>query len=457
MKKKNLNSIAARWLFCLASLAGFQSSLVAQCTLTFPSGNAGVVTFDVYPSGQAAFTTFATTPTTALFSDIIVAGNPTIPTGSGPYLGWCIDVLDQIDTGSGGQAVNQTWPVLMYSTCSGASTLEGDLQSLGYPPTTLNPTQQQWNEVNYILNHKTGSPEDVQYAIWEVLGENPASAGWPPAPTTGEDGTAISTMVSGANGDQSFVPTTGQTVAVVLAVPYGKDLDPEPGTPEPTAITQLTILEVPVPQPQMVCCPPPQQKCGGWGGSVWCNAQLSCNPGKPCTVSCQNACVTFNCSSGHSYTYNVPNCQVNFSSKCSYSSCSYQNGQWCTTVPCSGDSQVFLTGCGIPWQSDFNNCTSICWTGNFKCNIPGVSCQWQTGACSYNCDLSNCNTVQVKPCYQNYCGYNNNDCAGTPENYKSYCSGGNNWNNGWNNNGWNNSGWNNSYCGNWSNPGCFKW
>jgi hypothetical protein len=455
MKNRFFPSKVACWLFCLACLAGFQSSLIAQCTLTFPNGNAGVVTFVVYPSGASVWEADVASPTTALFSDVIVAGNTTIPTGSGPYLGWCIDVNDGLDDNG-----NQTLPVLMYSTCAGASALSSDLAALGY--TKVLPTQTQWNEINYILNHKTGAPEDVQYAIWAILQQTPpASEGWSP---TGPDPSAISQMVTGATSpaNQGFVPGPGQTAAVVLVIPYGSDKNPEAGAgyAEPTAATQITIIEVPVPAPQIVCCPPPSQKCGWWGGSVWCNAQLSCNPGKPCTVSCQNATVTFNCSSGHSYTYNVPNCQVNFSSQCSYSSCSYQNGQWCTTVPCSGDSQVFLTGCGIPWQNDFNNCTSICWTGNFNCSTPGVNCQWQTGACSYNCDLSNCNTVQVKPCAQNYCGFNNNDCAGTPENYKPYCASGNNYwnNNGWNNNGWNNNNsWNNSYCGNWSNPGSFRW
>ena len=27
-----------------------------------------------------------------------------------------------------------------------------------------------------------------------------------------------------------------------------------------------------------------------YGGYLWCNAHLSCNPGKQCTVFCSNAC-----------------------------------------------------------------------------------------------------------------------------------------------------------------------
>jgi hypothetical protein len=308
-----------------------------------------------------------------------------------------------------------------------------------------------WHQINYLLNHKNGAYfYDIQVAIWELETKgapipanllNGDAGGYPYPKPTGQYQALYAAAVANAAGWQE---ACGDVIAVVVSVSSGTT------TPD-----QLTIIEVPYPCTQVVCCPPPQQKCGWWGGSIWCNGQISCNPGKPCTITCQNASVTITCSSGHTYTYPIPNCQVNFSSKCSTATSCYQNGQWCTTVPCSGDSQIFLSGCGIPWQNDFNNCQSICWTGEFNCSTPGVSCQWQCASSCYNCDLSNCNTVQPKPCAQNYCGWNNNnDCAGTPENYKSYCSNGNN--NGWNN-GWNWNGWNNSYCGNWSNPGWCQW
>jgi hypothetical protein len=186
------------------------------------------------------------------------------------------------------------------------------------------------------------------------------------------------------------------------------------------------------------------------GGYLWCNAHVSCNPGQPCTIYCQNASVTIQCKDGKSYTYPVPNCQINFSSSCSGGSSSFQGGCWQTTVPCKGDSQVFLSGCGVPWQSQFDNCTSFTWNGTFCCSVPGVTCQWQCGATCYNCNLSNCGSIQVKPCYSNPCGFNNSDCAGTPENCKNYCQTGNG------NNNWGNQGGNN-YCGSWSNSGSFSW
>ena len=435
MKNKFISSGAACWLFCLASVAGFQSSSSAQCTFNFPVNGSGA--FIDNTATVVVDTVYGPT----LFSDTVTPGpnNTTVPAGT--YPGWCIDTTDPIDATSGGALNNnQTYSVVMFSTCDLAGTLDTDLQNY-YPKSLANFSQAQWDEINYVINNESGSYLAIQYAIWNIIGET-LPAGWPALSPA--DQTAYNNMLAAAAKNTTYQPGPGNKIAIVLAVPGATG-----------GRVQLTIIEVPVPQPQTVCCPPPSQGCGWWGGSVWCNGQISCNPGKPCTVSCHNACVTFNCSSGHSYTYSVPDCDVNFSQQCSTASSCFQNGKWCTTVPCCGDSQIFLSGCGIPWQNDFNNCKSVCWTGTFTCSTPGVSCQWHCGSSCYNCDLSNCNTVQPKPCAQNWCGWNNNnDCAGTPENYKSYCANGNN--NGWNN-GWNCNGWNNSYCGNWSNPGYCRW
>ncbi|HEX4121166.1 MAG TPA: SdrD B-like domain-containing protein, partial [Verrucomicrobiae bacterium] len=190
-----------------------------------------------------------------------------------------------------------------------------------------------------------------------------------------------------------------------------------------------------------VCCSFNSQNPGG--GNLWCNSHLTCTPGKACTVYCQHASVTLTCNDGKTYTFPVPDCQVNFSSSCSSGTCSYNGSSWQTTLPCKGDSQCFLSGCGIPWQSDFANCRSACWTGTFSCSTPGVACNWQWSCANYNCNLSNCGNINVKPCYQTSCGYNNSDCAGTPENCKSSCQAG----------GCGTGG--NNYCGSWSNSGSF--
>jgi hypothetical protein len=191
------------------------------------------------------------------------------------------------------------------------------------------------------------------------------------------------------------------------------------------------------------------QICGNFnsqspgGGYVWCNAHLSCNPGQKCTVYCQNASVTLTCNDGKTYTYPVPDCQINFSPNSSGGSCVFDGTKWTTTLPCAGDDEIFLSGCGIPWQSDFANCHSVCWNGSFSCDTAGINCNWQWSAACYKCNLSNCGSIGVKPCHNTPCGYPGGDHAGTPENCKSYCQGGAGGGGGGN------------YTGSWSSTGSF--
>jgi hypothetical protein len=172
-------------------------------------------------------------------------------------------------------------------------------------------------------------------------------------------------------------------------------------------------------------------------GYLWCNANINCKPNTQCTVYCHNATITVACNDGNTYTYPVPDCQVNFSPKCNQASCSYNNGTWTTTVPTCGDDQIFLSGCGIPWKSEFANCKNVTWSGTFCCDTAGVTCNWQWSSSCYNYNLSNCSTANIKPCHTLSCNYNNTDQCGTPESCKNYCwgggcgTGGSNWTGSW--------------------------
>ena len=132
-------------------------------------------------------------------------------------------------------------------------------------------------------------------------------------------------------------------------------------------------------------------------------AHLSCNPGKACNLYCQSGSVTLTCNNGKTYTYPVPDCHVSFSPNCSTASTYFDGKCWNTTLPCNGDSEILLSACGIPWNSDFVGCKNVCWTGSFSCDNSGVSCNWQWGAACYKADLSNCANVSAKPCYSTYC------------------------------------------------------
>ena len=63
------------------------------------------------------------------------------------------------------------------------------------------------------------------------------------------------------------------------------------------------------------------------------------------------------------------------SRNCSSGSSSFNGTYWSSTLPCAGDSQIFLSGCGIPWQADFANCHSVCWTGYIQLQHAGSQLQ----------------------------------------------------------------------------------
>ena len=165
-----------------------------------------------------------------------------------------------------------------------------------------------------------------------------------------------------------------------------------------------------------------QNPGGGW---LWCSANIGANPGQNCTINCQGGSVTLACNNGQSYTYPVPNGTINFSSTCTVATNWFDGTQWHTTLPCTGDNQIFAQGCAIPWQAAFANCQSVCWTIYFSSPTPGLACNWQWGAACFNNSLPGYGSIAPKACQQTSCPngqyYSASDSAGTPENHKPYC------------------------------------
>jgi hypothetical protein len=164
----------------------------------------------------------------------------------------------------------------------------------------------------------------------------------------------------------------------------------------------------------------------GW---VWFNSQLSGKPGnQEVLIVCSNAFVTLSCTDGKTYTYPVPNGQILFSPSCTVGTNWFDGTNWNTTLPCGGDDQIFVSGCAIPWQADFANCKSVCWTGDYSCNVPGLSFNWQFGAACYNNGLPAYANICPKACHQTPCPngqyFDQSHNAGTPENHNPWCVGG---------------------------------
>jgi hypothetical protein len=121
------------------------------------------------------------------------------------YPGWCVDRTAEMTRSPA------THDVLLYSSLN--------------PPGTL--ASQKWDMVNYILNHKQGTAQDIQQAIWyfiDMIGNF----------------TSISTLAQAmvndalANGT-GFGPTKGQSMAVIC---FPVTLSP------PATSVQISIIEV---------------------------------------------------------------------------------------------------------------------------------------------------------------------------------------------------------------------
>jgi hypothetical protein len=159
--------------------------------------------FLVFSASAASFPNLPSTPVTVtvavgpgVYPLTIVLSD--VPAGydvtNGAYTGWCHDLLTGI------KAFTPYSAVL--------------ISSLSQPTP--------WDKINYILNHKTGTPEDVQAAIWLIEGftaaEILANAGFSPSAT------ALA-LYSDANANGGgFFPGPGQIVAVIVNVEGGQDL-----------------------------------------------------------------------------------------------------------------------------------------------------------------------------------------------------------------------------------------
>lgn len=193
--------------------------LLASVALLFPQSAAAqcancAATVSVPPGQISAFQLQNSAPGSASFASILLNN---VPAGyevvSGAYKGWCGDYDGTV--------------VVLSPMVQLKSTYEPSVQA-------QNPN---WPKANYILNHKQGTYQDVQRAIWEVLypGRTPGLF-----PST----SASQSMVAAANANPTFMPAQGQILALLL-------VQDGPGG------QQDTFIEVPAPE------------CGVIGDLVW--------------------------------------------------------------------------------------------------------------------------------------------------------------------------------------------
>ena len=126
---------------------------------------------------------------------------------NGFHAGWCVEYIAQL-------SANIDYPVTIYDS---SGPLPARLQS------------QNWDLVNYILNHRQGNADDVQRAIWHFIGG-------PVPPSDGRYGsntpTTLAIIAEALANGEGFVPTQpGQVEAIIL---------------DPGAGIQVIVVEVPV-------------------------------------------------------------------------------------------------------------------------------------------------------------------------------------------------------------------
>ncbi len=179
------------------------------------------------PPGQVT-ASHAYTPLGPSFFSITLsgfgAGYDVLP--NTPYLGWCVEDNGQSNTSN----------VSLYSTYDpnmpldartyqdpGIPLVQNGVVPLGSPV--------RWSQLNYLLNNKQGTKQEIQAAIWVLVwGE---SVFYPVTPTA--QNMVDDALLYGAN----FVPAPGETIAVLLyADGFG---------PSPTRQYQDTIIEVVLP------------------------------------------------------------------------------------------------------------------------------------------------------------------------------------------------------------------
>jgi len=112
-----------------------------------------------------------------------------VPSGydvaNGTYLGWCVDIRTEMTRSPA------THAVFLYSSSN--------------PPGQL--ASEKWDMANYILNHKQGTAQDIQQAIWYFIHMNSNYT-----PTSTVAWIIINDTLMNGNG---FVPGNGQIIAVI--------------------------------------------------------------------------------------------------------------------------------------------------------------------------------------------------------------------------------------------------
>jgi hypothetical protein len=158
------------------------------------------------------------------------------------------------------------------------------------------------------------------------------------------------------------------------------------------------------------------------GTYLWFNANFTAHnvPTDGVTINFTKGNISF-AAGGTSYSLAVPNAKITFSSSATCTSTTFDSvtNTWMTTVPISGDDEIFLTGLAWPVPSGGlpGGANPVDFSGTYssETNAPGLSIQMKWSVAAYSRFTTDYNALRVKAGHQTACGESNGDHAGTPE------------------------------------------
>jgi hypothetical protein len=167
----------------------------------------------------------------------------------------------------------------------------------------------------------------------------------------------------------------------------------------------------------------------GSGSTIWFTAAMKLQglPHTKAHLYLTGSQITFS-TSGTNYTVNVPDAVVTFDPNASQATTTYDTGaaQWETTLPLTWSGNALLSAVEMPVGTALSGgINPVTWSGNFASDTSGLTVQWAWSAAVYTSFSTTYGALGVKPVDDNHISqYPNSDLAGTPENEKSYLTGG---------------------------------
>jgi hypothetical protein len=175
----------------------------------------------------------------------------------------------------------------------------------------------------------------------------------------------------------------------------------------------------------------------GAGSFIWFSAVLKVSgvPSQGATVhfTHQNIQFTANGITYNANTAGMPDAQVTISPSATQATTTFDTATrtWITVTPPNTAGNIFLSGYAFT-QSLFGQSgglpggiSPVTWSGQFGADRSGLSVNWQWAAAVYTRFSTDNNGLGGKPVDDNQASqYKNSDHAGTPENFKSFVTGG---------------------------------